>query len=133
MRVAIPATSNNLEGSIDSRFGRCSHFIIVELNNMSFEAFENKAQYEGHGAGTMAAQNIVNYKVQAVISNQYGPNAFMTLKAANINLYIFRGTIKDALVKLKNNELPQTTQPSSDGRVGMGGGRGMGQGRGRNQ
>ncbi len=129
MRVAIPATSNNLEGSIDSRFGRCNHFIIVELNDMSFEAFENKAQYEGHGAGTMAAQAIVNHKADAVISNQFGPNAFMTLKAANIELFIFRGTISDALAKLKNKELPQADGPSNSGRPGMGGGRGIGRGR----
>ncbi len=132
MRVAIPAASNKLEGSIDSRFGRSNYFLIVELNDMSFEAFENKAQYEGHGAGTMAAQSIVNHKVHAVISNQYGPNAFMTLKAANIELYIFRGTISDALAKLKNKELTQANEPSNAGRPGMGGGRGGGQGRGRN-
>ncbi len=133
MRVAIPATNDNLEGPVDPRFGRCSHFIIVELNDMSFEAFENKAQYEGHGAGTMAAQIIAKHKVDAVISNQYGPNAFMTLNAAKIETYIFSGSINDALAKLKNKELPQATGPSNSGHTGMGGGRGMGQGRGRNQ
>ena len=103
MKIAIPTSSNTLEGAIDPRFGRCTHFIIVETDDMSFEAFENKAQYEGHGAGTMAAQTIINKNVQAVIAGQYGPNAFMTLRAANITLYQSQGPIREALAKLKSN------------------------------
>ena len=133
MKIAIPSTTNNLDGSVDPRFGRCNYFVIVELKNMSFEAFENMAKNEGHGAGTMAAQSVINKKVNAVISSQFGPNAFMTLKAANIELYEFQGSIKEALIRLKSNQLTQVKGPSSGGHVGMGGGRGMGQGRGRNR
>ena len=44
MRIAISATGKDLGCQIASRFGRCTHFIVVETDDMSFEAFDKELQ-----------------------------------------------------------------------------------------
>lgn len=136
MLVAISAFDNTLEGDVNPRFGRCNNYLLVDTKNDTFKPLPNPAQYEGHGAGVSAAQMIVNSNVDAIISGNIGPNAFRILQAANIPIYTFYGKIKDALSKLKNNQLEAQGQPTNQGHVGMpgsgmgrGGGRGGGQGR----
>ncbi len=41
MKVAVSATEKDLEALLDPLFGRCAFFIIVDTDNMSFEAFDN--------------------------------------------------------------------------------------------
>lgn len=128
MKIAISSMGTNLESDIDPRFGRCNNFIIIENSNLSFKFFENKAQYEGHGAGISAAQFLINHKVDVVISGNIGPNAFQALSSANIKMYIGSGVIRNAIEKFNNGNLSPLTQPSKS-MYGRGMSRGSGQGR----
>ena len=38
MKIAISSTGPDLDAQVDPRFGRCEYFLIVELDDMSFEA-----------------------------------------------------------------------------------------------
>jgi predicted Fe-Mo cluster-binding NifX family protein len=126
MKVAISTNGEDLESAIvDPRFGRCDNFIIVNTKNLSFFVMSNKARMEGHGAGISAAQSIINEKVDAVISGNFGPNAFDTLAAAKVKMYSYNGLIANAIKELQENNLQEVTQPT------RGGSRGMGRGRGR--
>ena len=52
MKVAVSSTGKNLDSAIDPRFGRCSWFLIVETEDMSFEAFSTtKASPSGEVQG----------------------------------------------------------------------------------
>ncbi len=51
MKIAISSMGTDLDTQIDPRFGRCAHFIIVETDDMSFEAFDNENIALGGGAG----------------------------------------------------------------------------------
>ena len=129
MKIAISTSGDSMEAAVDPRFGRCQNFLIVNTDTFKFQVIENVAQYEGHGAGISAAQFIVEKGVNAIISGNIGPNAFRVLASANIQLYSYSGLIKDAITKLKNNELSPVSGPTNPGHSGMG--RGMGQGRNR--
>ena len=132
MKVAISTSGNTIDSTVDPRFGRCQNFLIVNIDTLEYQAIENIAQYEGHGAGISAAQFIVEKGVKAIISGNIGPNAFRVLASANIQLFTYNGIIKDAIIKLKNNELIAVTGPTNPGHSGIGrGSRGMGQGRNR--
>lgn len=132
MIVAVSTNGDNLDSSIvDPRFGRCNNFIIVNTKDLSFYVLDNKAKYEGHGAGISAAQFIINEDVDAVISGNIGPNAYQTLNAANIKMYAYNGLIMNALKELQNNSLNELSQPTRPGSKGFGNRVGMGQGRGR--
>ena len=42
MKIAISSMGRDLDAVIDPRFGRCACFVIVDTDDMSFEAFDNK-------------------------------------------------------------------------------------------
>ena len=42
MKVAVSSSGKGLDSQIDPRFGRCACFLIIETEDMSFEAFDNE-------------------------------------------------------------------------------------------
>ena len=66
MKIAVTSTGPTLDDPIDPRFGRCAYFIIVETDDMSFEAFDNESIALGGGAGIQSAQFVVSKKIDAV-------------------------------------------------------------------
>ena len=128
MKIAISSMGTNLESQIDPRFGRCSNFLVVDASDLSYKSYENKAQFEGHGAGISAAQFLINLEVKAVISGSVGPNAFQALSAANIQMFTGSGSIKDAVKEFTKGNLTPLRQPRKS-MYGRGMGRGGGQGR----
>ncbi len=143
MKVAVSSSGKNLDSQIDSRFGRCTYFFIIETDDMSFEVFDNENITLGGGAGIQSAQFIASKGIQAVITGNCGPNAVRTLSSAGIKLFVGQsGTVKEAIERYKNHELRSTDEPSVSDHYGMGAigpmreqqgqgfGRGMGMGRG---
>ena len=145
MKVAVTASDQNLNAQIDPRFGRCAYFLIVETDDMSFEALNNESMGLGGGAGISAAQAVASKGAKAVITGNCGPNAVQTLAAAGIQLYVGQsGSVKEAVERFRNNQLHSTTEPNVGDHFGVQGGsagqgsgtdtrtgRGMGGGRGR--
>lgn len=142
MKIAISSTGQNLDASVDARFGRCQYFIIIEPETMEFEAIPNPSITATHGAGIQTAQMIASKGATIVLTGNCGPNAFQTLSAAGIKVIVgVTGTVKDAIEKYKKGELQPSSQASVPGHFGtggtsptpgmtpgMGGGRGMGGG-----
>ncbi len=128
MKIAVSSTGDSLQSQIDPRFGRCKNFLVVDATDSSFTSVENKAQFEGHGAGISAAQLLINLGVKAVISGHVGPNAFQALSAANIKMYTDSGIVLETIKKFNEGKLMQLTQPQKAmyGRGSDGGGRGQG-------
>ena len=79
MKVAISSIGKDLDSLIDSRFGRCPYFVIVETDDMSFEVFDNESIALGGGAGIQSAQFISSKGAKAVITGHCGPNAVQTI------------------------------------------------------
>jgi len=148
MRIAVSSTGSDLDSQIDPRFGRCAYFLIVETDDLSFEAFENDSVTLGGGAGIQSAQFIASKGAKAVITGRCGPNAVQTLSATGLDVYVdHAGTIKDVLKKFLEGGFTPTLQPNAadhsgmrdqppsgpgaGGGMGGGGGRGMGGGGGR--
>jgi len=69
MKIAITANEDNLESNIDTRFGRCRYFLIVDTNTMNFESISNESAMTSGGAGIQAAQTIVNAGIEAVLTS----------------------------------------------------------------
>ncbi len=140
MKVAISAEAPNLDAQVDPRFGRCSYFVIVDPETMSFEAIENSSSGAAGGAGIATGQLIASKGVEVVLTGNCGPNAYQTLTAAGIKIITgATGRVRDALEQYRTGQSEGISQPnvglhagtgSGMGR-GMGGGRGMGMGGGR--
>ena len=155
MRIAISATGPSMDAQVDPRFGRCQCFLIVNTDDMSFEAIENPNSALGGGAGIQSAQLMAGNGVQSVLTGNCGPNAYQTLSAAGINVIVgCGGSVADVVAQFKAGQLgeaagepnvashfgasgsPPANQspptplqaPMTGGGAGMG--RGMGQGGG---
>jgi len=104
--------------------------VIVDSENMQFEAIPNVASGAMGGAGIQAAQVIAGKGVKVLITGNVGPNAFQALSAAGIKIVTGAfGTVKEVAEKYKKGELSETDAPTVEGHFGMGKGRGRGRGR----
>jgi len=161
MKIVVTAAEPSLDGTVDPRFGRCPYFLIVETDDLTFEAVENSNVTLGGGAGIQSAQFMNEKGVRFVLTGNCGPNAYRTLAAAGIEVIVgCSGLVRDAVEQFKSGRLssavepnvashfgtgkpapdntpaqqPPTSQTSQQppmSGMGMGGGGGMGQGMGR--
>jgi predicted Fe-Mo cluster-binding NifX family protein len=135
MKIAISSGGKTLDSQIDPRFGRCAYFVIVDTDDLSFEAFGNESVALGGGAGIQAAQFVASKGAKAVITGNVGPNAVQTLSASHVEVFAGQsGTIREAVERFKGRDFKPTSAPNVADHYGMGGGggigRGMGMGRG---
>ncbi len=138
MKVAISSTGMDLDSRVDPRFGRCACFIIVETDDMRYEAIDNESISLSGGAGIQSASFVASKDVKAVLTGKCGPKAMQTLVAANIEVFTgHSGTVKEAVERYKQGGLTATTEANASQKSGvsgtgmMGGGSGMsGTGRG---
>jgi predicted Fe-Mo cluster-binding NifX family protein len=86
MKIAIMSSGNGLDSAVDSRFGRCPWFIIVDPETMEFEAIENPNIAIGGGASIQSAQLMSEKSVSVVLTGNCGPNAFRVFDAAEIKV-----------------------------------------------
>ncbi len=132
MKIAISSSGKDLDSQVDPRFGRCAYFIIVETDDMSFEAFDNESIALGGGAGIQSAQFVASKGVVVVITGNCGPNAVQALSAASLEIYLGQsGTVKESIEKYMKGNMKSTSKPNVADHYGMGGGAGMGRGMGR--
>jgi len=55
MKICVTSQGNVLESNVDPRFGRANYFIIIDPENMGFEAIENPNVGSMGGAGIQSA------------------------------------------------------------------------------
>ena len=119
-RICISSTGIDLNSDLDPRFGRCDYFLIINTKNMDFEIINNTSSKEFGGAGIKAAELISKKGTDIVITGNVGPNAFQTLKAANIKVITgASGNIKNVLDKFINGELKVIDEPNVRSHFGM--------------
>lgn len=120
MKVAVPSTGESLDAKVDSRFGRCPFFLIVDTDSMNFESIRNESAGAAGGAGIQAAQIVAQKGADAVIAINIGPNAFQTLKAAGVKVFLAEGTISSAVERCKRGDLNEMQGPNHTYSSGMG-------------
>jgi len=125
MKIAVSSTGVSIDSMIDTRFGRCTTFVIVDTETMQTEAIINSSTESAHGAGIGAAQMIASRGVKAVITGHVGPNAHMALSSAGVEIYtVAQGTVKEAVEAFKRGQLSKVMGATVGGHFGQGGGRG---------
>jgi len=120
MKVAVTSKGTTLDDQIDPRFGRCANFVIVETDDMSFEAVANSNAAAGGGAGIQSAQLVAEKDARVVLTGNCGPKAFRTLEAAGIKVVVgAAGTVQEAIELYKAGKLSPTGGPNVESHAGM--------------
>ncbi len=119
MKVAVTSTGRTMDAQVDPRFGRAACFVVVDTDNMEFEAVEN-TNVDAGGAGISAAKVVIDTGARAVLTGNCGPNAERTLRAGNITLYTgVTGAVAEAVERFKAGKLTEATGPNVQSHSGM--------------
>lgn len=106
MKIAIPATANNIDSEVCPSFGRTEFFLIYNTNDQSKFFLDNSAATSQGGAGIKAAQILVDEHVDVLITPRCGENAASVLLEANIAIYKAAGNnLKDNISACEQGKL----------------------------
>lgn len=117
MKLAITSEADTLTSQIDLRFGRAKYLIVVDTDTGDFNVHDNSVNLNAaQGAGIQTGQNIAGLGVEAVITGNVGPNAFRTLNAAGIKIFLAeKQTVQEAIDLFKAGKLTEVNQANVTG------------------
>jgi len=117
MKVAVTSQGEELSSEIDPRFGRAKWLIVVDTETGKSEAHDNTVNLNAtQGAGIQTGQNIANLGVDAVVTGNIGPNAFRTLNAAGVQIFLAeKQTVEEAINAFKARGLKEVDQSNVEG------------------
>ncbi len=107
MKVAVSSNGKTLSSKVGETFGRCSHFIIIGIEEgkiKRFDAIKNLFAQKGGGAGISAAKTVTEKGVEFVIAGNIGPRALSVLKQFGIKFHRAEGVVKDVLKKFSGSK-----------------------------
>jgi len=105
MRVAITSTGNSLESKLDQRFGRCSYFVIYDLETKGIEFIPNPNKDTQEGAGPASVQIVASRNVQKIISGEFGIKIKSLLDSLKIQMIVLKEPEKkiEEIIKMLSN------------------------------
>ncbi|MBN2179363.1 MAG: NifB/NifX family molybdenum-iron cluster-binding protein [Deltaproteobacteria bacterium] len=119
MKIAVTSYDKDITGKIDRSFGRAKWFVVVDTENDTVEAHSNEQNVNAvQGAGIQAAQNISNLGVDVILTGNVGPNAFRTLSAASIKIFVVGKdveTTEEAIAEWKAGRLQEVNEATIEG------------------
>ena len=108
MKIVISAEGKTNENLLDVRFGRCEYFQIHDTESGEVKILENKGQSSSAGAGIVASNQLIEEKVDVIITGNLGPNAFELMEKAEIKAYKCESiAISSVLEKYNKGELEE--------------------------
>ena len=117
MKVVVTSQGNEPSSEIDLRFGRAKWLIVFDTETDNFQAHDNEVNVNAaQGAGIQTGRNIANLGADAVITGNVGPNAFKTLTAAKVNVFLAeKQTVQQAIDSYITGELKEVDQANVEG------------------
>ena len=120
MKIIVTSDGENMDSSVDQRFGRAWYFILYDTESGEWSAHDNKQNLEAaQGAGIQAGQKVVELGAKAVITGHCGPKAFATLIAGEVEIYQeAAGTVREAIDAFQAGKLKKSEK--ADVEMGFG-------------
>jgi len=117
MKVAVTAQGQDLSSIVDLRFGRAKWIIVVDTDTGESQVHDNKVNLNlAQGAGIQTGQNVANLGVEAVITGNMGPNAFRTLAASDVRVFLAPSQpVEQVVAAFKQGELHELQQANVEG------------------
>ena len=105
MKVAIASTGNTLESTIDSSFGRCAWFIIIDTESGGMEFIPNTNRDLDEHAGKAAVELVATRNVEMIVSSEFGAKIKPLLDSMHIQMVVIKNSEKSVndIITLLNN------------------------------
>lgn len=94
MKVAITSTGNSPDAKLDSRFGRCSYFVVYDTESHSTEFIPNPNRDNVEGAGPASAQLVASKGARKVVSGEFGAKVKSLFDSLQIQLIVIHESEK---------------------------------------
>jgi len=109
MKVAVTSQGKELTDEVDPRFGRAKWFQLIDTQTGETGHYDNAVNLNAaQGAGIQTAKNVADMGAEAVITGNVGPNAFRTLNAARIKIFLTEEkTAQEAIDAFKAGKLKE--------------------------
>jgi predicted Fe-Mo cluster-binding NifX family protein len=105
MKIVATSTGRDLDSALDPRFGRCAYFAVLDSESGALEAIPNPFLDAAGGAGTQAAQWVLDQGAEILLTGQCGPKAAAVLRDAGIRV------VEGASGSLREAAAPFRTTP----------------------
>ena len=114
-KVAICAAGDTPTSPVDGRFGRCAFFMVWDPAQEQFTTLRNAGPEAELGAGTGAAQTLLQHGVGTVVASRIGPQAFAALTRAQIKILQSPegNDVDTAVKKLQSGDLNPLDAPNN--------------------
>jgi predicted Fe-Mo cluster-binding NifX family protein len=106
MKIAITSTGNSPDAILDSRFGRCSYFVVFDTESRSTEFIPNPNIDAVEGAGPASVQLVASRGVKKVVSGEFGAKVKSLFDSLQIQLVILNDPEKkiSEIIELLNHK-----------------------------
>jgi predicted Fe-Mo cluster-binding NifX family protein len=138
-KYLVASSGSTLDSKVSGRFGHAAYFLVVDPENMTFDAFP------GIGNGEFQIiEKFINLGINKVIVGNIGPSSYEELSSAGCKVYLCRNmTVLEAVKKVAKGDIPVLQEPTlkesihsarkggtGSGKRGESSGTGMGHGTG---
>ncbi len=89
-KTVITSLGNELASQFDKRFGRAEWFCVFDNETKESKFIKNEFVNSNHGAGTQAAELMIELKANRIISGDFGPKAKELLDKLDIQMVIIQ-------------------------------------------
>jgi len=117
MKIAVTSQGKDSSSHVDPRFGRARWLIVVDTETGESQVYDNTVNLNAaQGAGIQTAKNVADLGANAVITGNVGPNAFKTLNAAGIRVFLVsEKSVSESINSFKANTLVEVNQANVEG------------------
>lgn len=111
MKIAVPAFGPTLDDKVDPAFGRSRYYLIVETDDLSFEAVESQHRDIEMGAGIRSARLIVEKGARTVLTGIWKLKFHRPMQAAGVEVIRgVSGQVREVVEQFKRGELSPFTK-----------------------
>lgn len=102
MKIAVPADGPSLEARVQSRLGTTPYLLVIDPDDMSFEALDGPPSSLGSGAGVQALSIVLGKEARVILVGYISPNISRPLHKNGIEVITsVSGSVREAVMKYK--------------------------------
>ena len=106
MKIGIPATSPDLNGKVENRLVTAAYLLVIDIDDLTFEAIRGPSPSAGPAAGIEAISLITRMGAKTILAGYISPHIELTLRKSGIEVITpVSGTVMDALEKYREGIL----------------------------
>ncbi len=106
MKIAIPSTTPDLNGKVEHKLGTAAYVLVIEMDDMTFEALKGPPSSSGSGAGVQMVAQIMSMDAQIILVGFMSPHIADVVSSQGIEV-IDRvdGAVADVVERLRHSRI----------------------------